>query len=917
MAMRRCSALALGVVVCSCALAWAGRSLTDGGVLVDEGTAGSFMLDYPALRDAAGKDFRVSDKTINGNKATLKYDRGGTADLSLDDRGVLAIAFRDIPADATSFGLGMKIDFAYQGGQWQIDSGDLKTFPREKPAGPYLFGGFAKTVRIISPGGARVTLTPPDGAYHQLQDNREWNYKCFYWLAWTPLDRNNPRYTLKIDDRGAVVVKPKVIVDRFGQDVSAPLPNRVHNEDELKKDVEEEKAYYANLRPPVRDRFGGLPGSKETLGLKQTGFFHVEKKGDRWHLVDPDGNDFFHLGICCFNMQTWTYVEGRESIYEWLPPKDGLFEDAWIWGPNLSFHAVNLIRKYGPYDLEQFQTRMIERARAWGFNSAGGFSGISSDHVAISKAHFPYVAHLPTENMSWLVNAIFDPFDQANRASFDKQCAAQLAPQANDPQLIGYFLSNEPYVEEIPRMLSTLKGNAVKVRLVQFLQEKYKTIDAFNEAWNTRQPDFKSTQNVALLVTTQPAADDMQQFTGIFFEEYYRFIADTVRKYDQNHMLIGNRFGTAFNDQALRNAGKYLDVISVNHYTYALDTRSLDRVNRICGDKPIILSEFYFDSPSDSGLPGGIRDVASQQERGLGYRSYVEQAASLKYIVGTEWFTLVDMPRTGAWYLKHNPGAECGNSGLLSVTDRPWKTALAEMMKTNYSIYEVTGGQRQRFVFNDPRFNASDTQAKRTLKIPRVPQGTIVVNGKRDGWPGLPAEPISGKRMVLGADPGDFEASFRACYDQDNLYLMVELIDSTPMNNTQKAEMLWSGDAVELFIGSEKPQQDGSLLLSDRQILLGAGNANGRDSLWVMRAARQPPYHMIVIPNVDGKGYLLEAAIPFTALGLKPETGKALLFDLAVDDSADGERRLRQLMWNGTSQNAYIRGAWGQAVLGE
>jgi uncharacterized protein Yka (UPF0111/DUF47 family) len=197
--------------------------------------------------------------------------------------------------------------------------------------------------------------------------------------------------------------------------------------------------------------------------------------------VNPDGNDFFHLGICCFNLQSHTYVEGRESIYEWLPPQDGLYKDAWLWGPNLSFHAVNLIRKYGPFDTEQFQTRMIERARAWGFNSAGGFSGIAPDQVAIAKNHFPYVANLPTENMSYLVNAIFDPFDEATRASFDKQCAAQLVAQANDPQLIGYFISNEPYVEEIPRVISTLKGNAVKVRLVQFLQEKHKSIDAFVE----------------------------------------------------------------------------------------------------------------------------------------------------------------------------------------------------------------------------------------------------------------------------------------------------------------------------------------------------------------------------------------------------------------------------------------------------
>ena len=69
------------------------------------------------------------------------------------------------------------------------------------------------------------------------------------------------------------------------------------------------------------------------------------------------------------------------------------------------------------------------------------------------------------------------------------------------------------------------------------------------------------------------------------------------------------------------------------------------------------------------------------------------------------------------------------------------------------------------------------------------------------------------------------------------------------------------------------------------------------------------------MPGVDGKGYTIEAAIPFKALGFRPAEGKAVRFDLAVDDSADGSRRLRQLMWNGTGRNSGDRTAWGRAVF--
>ena len=72
---------------------------------------------------------------------------------------------------------------------------------------------------------------------------------------------------------------------------------------------------------------------------------------------------------------------------------------------------------------------------------------------------------------------------------------------------------------------------------------------------------------------------------------------------------------------------------------------------------------------------------------------------------------------------------------------------------------------------------------------------------------------------------------------------------------------------------------------------------------------------MVVVPGVDGKGYTLEAAIPFEALSFKPQSGQTLLFDLAVDDSSDGQSRRRQLMWNGSERNSSDRSVWGRAVL--
>ena len=137
------------------------------------------------------------------------------------------------------------------------------------------------------------------------------------------------------------------------------------------------------------------------------------------------------------------------------------------------------------------------------------------------------------------------------------------------------------------------------------------------------------------------------------------------------------------------------------------------------------------------------------------------------------------------------------------------------------------------------------------------------------------------------------------------------------MRNEHKGDMLWSGDGLELFIGHERLDQPGALLFTDRQVLLSAGLPGGAPAWHDARAAQPYACELAVVPRVDGRGYTLEAAIPFAGLGFKPADGQALRFDLGVDDSPDGTSRARQIMWNGTARNSGDRTHWGRAVLGK
>jgi hypothetical protein len=674
------------------------------GIQVDAGSIGKFTIEFPSLLAGDGQKaaHKLQEKNTAENTATLKYDGDGQIDLALAPGGKLVMKLVRIPADVKSIGLDMQIPIAFnQGGKWKTgDSG--ADFPREKPPKPHLYQGHSTTFQITNYEGRSLGFTLPEFTFVQLSDNREWNWPIFHFKSLTPYNADRKELTVTIE-AAASGEKAAPLVDALGQSARETWPDKVKSLDELKADVEAEKAYYATLRPPEPlDPHGGP---------NPTGFFYVKKAGDRWLLLDPKGDLFFHLGVCAVcPSEDYTVVRGRESAYEWLPARTGEFASAFRPGSEgvVSFHLANMIRKYGePYDPERYAARMIQRLRGWGFNSIGAFSG--GGEKAWREANFPYVASLPINEWQGIprlpqISETWDPFDEKVRTKIEENLAAFLPARADDPLLIGYFIINEPIYENIPHIVPTLKGeHACKRRFVQELARKYKTIAAFNAAWKMQGVSFDALNDLVLPVETDDARADVFEFTGLFLDELFRFVTETFRRHDKNHLLLGNRLqpGTINNQQLCRIAGKYVDVMSFNYYTNGIDQGLLRRIHEWTGGRPMMLSEFYWAASKESGLSGG-REVATQRERGLAYRQYVEQSAALGFVVGIEWFTLIDQAFTGRWFQGLN--GERANTGVLAVTDRPWKAMLEEVVKTNHDIYRVWLGEREPFAFDDPRF---------------------------------------------------------------------------------------------------------------------------------------------------------------------------------------------------------------------
>ena len=918
----------LGMFAVGALTAWAQQQpaveakLVNEGVQLDGGSMGNFNLTYPLL-NFGGDDIRSKpvEVRVNGNKAELKYKNNGVVSVALEN-GKFKYAFTSVPGGLKSTSHQMFVPFNYnQGGAWSTD-GQSGAFPAQKPAEGKIFMGHSRSLSISDVNHSKLSLGLPPNTYIEVRDNREWNWNIFSASFSTPFNPDMKTVEIKFGRDNSEFRQAKLL-DKFGQ-VSRDFPGKINDEAELLEDARTEADYYASLGTPLKlNRFGGLAESGAKYGLKKTGFFHVENKPvdgkDRWILVDPEGDAFFHLGVCGFGpSDDFTNVEGRQGAFEWLPPHDEKFGAAWKDKPGewwnsraVSFYKANVIRKFGRFDADENGGRMIDRVRRVGFNSAGAFSG--KPPLAQEK-NFPYVSSLGYGGARDVktVRGMFDPFDPETAGRIDKAMSGSVAQNAAEPLLIGYFLANEQGLEDIPRGIPQLDASyACKRKLIEILQAKYKTIEAFNTAWNLKAPSFEELNDNGLALTSKAAYADMQEYTETFLEAYYQVITETFRKYDKNHMLIGNRWqpGTANSETLCRVAGKYMDVISINYYAAGVDEAFIRRLYEWTGRKPQFWSEFYYTATKESNAGPSGHDLATQRERGLAYRNYVENGAALGFLVGVEWFTLIDQAATGRFFEGLN--GERNNTGLFNVADRPYKDMFAEMNKSHAVIYDVWLDGRTPFAFDDPRYNAKAAGAVRTVSAGH-PIAAMTVDGQQTGYPLRPPERIGSDRLVQGREADGLEGSFKAAWDSENLYLLVDVTDKTPMMNEKSPDRYWSGDCIEIFIGSEQLDKGGPMLFTDRQILLGAGAGN---SIYVPNVAKQPAIQTAVVPAVDGRGYVLEAAIPWADLDIAPKADMTILFDLSIDNCDDGRSRTAQLVWNGTARNSGDRSAWGRMIL--
>jgi len=165
------------------------------------------------------------------------------------------------------------------------------------------------------------------------------------------------------------------------------------------------------------------------------------------------------------------------------------------------------------------------------------------------------------------------------------------------------------------------------------------------------------------------------------------------------------------------------------------------------------------------------------------------------------------------------------------------------------------------------------------------------------------------------SSPADCSGTWRALWDWEYLYVLVEVTDDSLTNDSGGGNNKWNDDSVEVYVDGDNSKR-GSVDENDHQYTFWWGNEvyeepsaihNGTPSLVGVEYA---------IATTDD-GYLLEIKLPWmSVMGQQATPGQLIGFDVWINDDDDGSGRDSQVSWHATDGNGWQDpSVWAVAVL--
>ena len=361
---------------------------------------------------------------------------------------------------------------------------------------------------------------------------------------------------------------------------------------------------------PATDKYGGWKVSS----LTATGFFRTQQIGGRWWMITPEGNLYICKGVAVFSAggsdrQQAKLQEKFGSTSEWARQETSMLKARGFNGLG-AWSNVETVRK-----LTEPMPYTVIVSPMGKLNSYIKSSGEEADASWSGWEGYP-------NDFAMVFHPKFDEYVESEIKTISKY--------KDDPYCIGYFTDNEiPWKDyALDRCLEKWPETHINHRKAQ--------------EWL----DLRKGKTGAKLSEATDA--DRRAFIAYCLDIYLEKVTAAIKKYDPNHLYLGCRFNQwnyeLVNDEIFKTAGKYMDIVSINHYQkWEPDAQAVQNWGAWSG-KPFFVTEFYTKG-EDSELPnntGAGWNVRTQAERGYFYQNFALKLIESKVCVGWHWFTYQD-----------------------------------------------------------------------------------------------------------------------------------------------------------------------------------------------------------------------------------------------------------------------------------
>lgn len=611
-----------------------------------------FLVFSCAPKDKSFKVKFDNTKEVSGKKFAIK-DINPDLPIDWDDFNFVILEFKI--STAQRFQVGFTTDegynelrvMSYVPNAWNRLAIPLK-FYRELPDARHDLAATFNQPRYtgwINLGGKRTPLTGVDSIGIRMR---------------VPI--GNPEFEIRnimlsVKDPGDQYLETIPAIDEFGQSNIVDYEGEIKSLGQLQTEWKDEQEEQFDSHVYNYSKYGGYKQKK----VNATGFFRTEQIEGKWWFVDPEGYLFLSVGVDCVHPSPGGLakeVDKRENMFKELPPRD-LFPGNNSYPNDYSFGLWNLYRRYGEDYRDKANEMVIWRMEKWGINTIANWS--SFEIMNMNRKAF--VTSMRTAGVEGRLMGLADVYTSDFKEKLDEAIGNSVGRHKDNPWVIGFFVGNEPawigHEERVCTIILDGEDCPIKTKLTEYISIHGKS------------------------------AESCKQFVWDTFELFIQAVKETQQKYAPHHLNLGYRFGNLdeIEEEVLLICSKVFDVLSFNSYALEPSKGMMDRALKVT-NLPMMIGEYHFGTV-DRGMAQSLWQVDSQEERGVAYRYYTEQAYSHPGLIGTAYFQWADQDITG-----RRSDGENYNCGLIDVTDRPYGYQVEAMQETAKVLFDVHAGSK-------------------------------------------------------------------------------------------------------------------------------------------------------------------------------------------------------------------------------